>query len=152
MTQQEPPRPPSRPLWEGTRPRLYSVVTGFFPETSPKDTWATNPRPLLVCGTAEDPETRTYFCRVAYGTSAHLDKGHPNDLVVGNLSMLNGLNLKKPTRFVTHSGRHMVIMPWTYEFFRPWNGLTSPVLSYLPDEMQRFVGHVLAELNDLPQF
>ena len=59
-------------LWERTAPRSFSVVTGFFPETSPKATWATNPRPLLVCGTATDPET-------AHGKVGQTDTGpvHP---------------------------------------------------------------------------
>ncbi len=107
---------------------------------------------MLVCGTAEDPESGMYFCRVAYGTTMYLEKRKPDDLVVGNMSMLDALGLKYPTRFVTHSGRHMAIMPWTSEFFRPWSGKSSPVLSYLPDDMQKFVGRILSELDDLPQF
>ena len=138
--------------WERVPPRVYSVVTGFFPETSPKESWETDPRPLLVCGTAQDPDTNQYFCRVAYGTSKHLDRSHTDDLVVGNLSMLNLLCLKKPTRFVIYSGLQMVIMPWTERFFRPWTGNTSPVLSRLPEDMQRHVGYVLGSLDNLPRF
>lgn len=138
--------------WIKHPPNMYDVVTGFFPETSPKGTWATNPRPLLVCGTAIDDETGMYFCRIAYGSSKQLDKAHDNDLVVGNLSFLNQLHLKKPTRFVINSGRQMVIMPWTDEFFRPWTNYRTPVLSSLPNEMQRHVGAVLSKLDDLPQF
>lgn len=138
--------------WEKTQPRLYSVVTGFFPETSPKERWAIDPRPLLVCGTAKDPDTETYFCRVAYGTSQHLDRKRPNDLVVGNMSLLDQLGLKRPTRFVINSGAEMVILPWTEEFFRPWSGYRTPVLSTLPEDMQKHVGYVLSELPDLPQF
>jgi len=143
------------PDWERTAPRIYSVVTGFFPETSPRDTWATNPRPLLVCGTARDPDSGVVFCRIAYGTTQKLDKAHANDLVVGNVSMLDDLGLRYPTRFVIHSGRHMVIMPWTSEFFRPWTGYPRPVLSVLPDDMQQHVGSVLSELaraGDIPRF
>ena len=43
-------------------------------------------------------------------------------------------------------------MPWTEEFFQPWTGYTTPVLSSLPDEIQRHIGFVLSELSDLPQF
>lgn len=138
--------------WEKHRPAMYSVVTGFFPETAPKETWATNPRPLLVCGVAQDPDTKTYFCRVAYGTTQKIDLAHDNDIVIGNMSMLDKLGLKRPTRFVLHSGKQMVILPWIDEFFRPWTGYNSPVLSVLPDEVQRFAGRVLSDLNDLPSF
>ena len=139
--------------WQGTPPCLFHVVTGFFPETSPKETWETNPRPLLVCGVAEDTETSMYFCRVAYGTprleSAY---GRGDDLVIGNLAILDQLGLKKPTRFVVNKGRQMAILPWTDEFFRPWTGYKSPILSILPHDMQRHVGNVVARLDDLPQF
>lgn len=138
--------------WERHRPRLYSVVTGFFPETSPKETWATDPRPLLVCGVAQDNDSGVFFCRVAYGTTQQIDKAHDSDLVVGNMSMLNQLGLKRTTRFVLHSGRQMAILPWTSEFFRPWTGYKSPFLSCLPSDMQRVVGYDLSQLSDLPKF
>ena len=138
--------------WQGTPPCLFNIVTGFFPETSPKETWATNPRPLLVCGVARDPTNGMYFCRVAYGTSKKLHLAKDDDIVIGNMSIMNQLCLKHPTRFVTHSGSQMVIMPWINEFFRPWSGKKTPVLSTLPEDMQRFLGHVLSELPDLPQF
>ena len=137
--------------WERVPPRIYNIVTGFFLEASPKDSWATNPRPLLVCGTGRNPETGMYLCRIAYGTS-NLSRQHPDDLVVGNLSMLNALCLKKPTRFVINSGSEMNIMPWEPRFFRPWSNYSSPVLSRLPDDMQQHVGFVLGNLSDLPQF
>lgn len=140
------------PSWQGAPPRLYSIVTGFFPEALPKDTWATNPRPLLVCGVAQDPDSKIYFCRIAYGTSRNISKAHANDLVIGNMSLLDSLCLKKATRFLTSSGNQMVIMPWTDEFFQPWTGKATPILSMLPEDMQRFVGGVLATLDDLPQF
>jgi len=92
------------------------------------------------------------FCRIAYGTSQKLEKAHSNDLVVANVSFLNQLGLKKPTRFVIHTGHQMVILPWIEEFFRPWTGYTSPVLSSLPEEMQRHVGAVLSQLDNLPEF
>lgn len=138
--------------WENHAPSIYSIVTGFFPETSPKETWATDPRPLLVCGTSKDPETEMIFCRIAYGTTQKLGKAHEDDLVIGNLSMLNALNLKRPTRFVINSGKQMVILPWTEEFFRPWTGYHTPTLSKLSEPLQRYVGHTIAQLEDLPQF
>lgn len=138
--------------WVKRPPYVYDLVTGFFPETSPKGTWATNPRPLLVCGRAENAETGMVICRVAYGTTQLGKHCHDNDLVVGNLSLLNQLNLKRPTRFVIHSGRQMVNLPWTEEFFRPWTGKTSPVLGTLPEDMQRYVGSVLSQLDDLPDY
>jgi hypothetical protein len=140
------------PGWERTTPAIYSIVTGFFPEASPKDTWATNPRPLLVCGTAKDSASGTIFCRIAYGTTKNLDKAHRDDLVIGNLAVLDKLNLKHPTRFVIFSGRQMVIMPWTSEFFRPWSNQKTPILARLPEDIQRYVGAFLAALPDLPSF
>lgn len=149
-----PPLPECRKKepWESTAPRIYSIVTGFFPETSPRETWASNPRPLLVCGTAKDPETGMIFCRIAYGTTQKFNLAHPDDLRIGNISLLDQLRLKKPTRFVIHSGQQMVILPWTNEFFRPWSDVKTPLRSVLPDDMQRVVGSVLARLPDLPNF
>lgn len=138
--------------WEKHPPSIFDVVTGFFPEASPKDTWATNPRPLLVCGVAQDESTGMYFCRVAYGTTQHINKAHESDLVIGNMSMLNNLGLKRTTRFVTHAGREMAILPWTVEFFRPWTGYNTPKLASMPDDVKRAVGFELASLGDLPQF
>ena len=141
-------------VWESSPPSLYHIVTGFFPETSPRQTWADNPRPLLCCGVAKDDESGTYFVRVAFGTTQNIHKAQPTDLVIGNLSMLNELGLMKPTRFVINAGSRMVVLPWTEEFFRPWTRprKTSPILSKLPDEMRRYVGNVLGRLTDLPQF
>lgn len=138
--------------WERFPPELYSIVTGFFPETRPKDKWAVNPRPLLVCGRAQDPESKQFFCRIAYGTSQNVHSSRNGDLVIGNLALLNSLNLKRPTRFVIHSGKQMVIMPWIEAHFQPWTGFPSPVLSRLPDLMQKDVGYTLAELDDLPEY
>ncbi|WP_370285094.1 hypothetical protein [Pseudooceanicola nanhaiensis] len=66
--------------------------------------------------------------------------------------MLNELGLKRTTRFVINSGDQMVILPWTPEFFRPWKGYKTPVLSVLPDEIQRYVGSILSDLNNLPAY
>jgi hypothetical protein len=138
--------------WDANPPQLYDIITGFFPEANPKQTWADNPRPLLCCGVARDPETRVWFVRVAFGTTQNLSKAHPSDLVIGNLTMLNGLCLVKPTRFVINSGDRMVILPWTEEFFRPWAARRTPILSKLPLDMQRYVGNTLARLENLPPF
>lgn len=138
--------------WASKPPNIYDIVTGFFPETSPKETWATDPRPMIVCGRAHDPETGMYFCRVAYGTTRHLNRAHDNDLVIGNLSLMNQLGLKKPTRFVINTGAQMAILPWTEEFFQPWTGRPTPILSTLTEDIQRYVGSVLVDLSDLPQF
>ena len=142
----------STPEWVNQPPNNYDIVTGFFPETSPKATWETNPRPLLVCGKAVDPDTGMMFCRIAYGTSKQTGHADNDDLAIANLSMLDQVGLKRPTRFVIHSGAQMVILPWTDEFFRPWMGYQTPILSALPEEMQRYVGHVLSGLDDLPVF
>lgn len=138
--------------WEANPPQLYDIVTGFFPETDPKQTWEDNPRPLLCCGVARDMDTRMWFVRVAFGTTQNISRAHRTDLVVGNLSMLNDLCLVRPTRFVINSGRNMAIMPWTPEFFRPWSGRRTPILSKLPLDMRSFVGDVLGRLDDLPAF
>ena len=71
----------------------------------------TNPRSLLVCGTAIDDEMGMVFCRVAYGTTKLNGNAEPNDLVIGNLAVLDLLRLKHPTRFVFSSDSQMVILP-----------------------------------------
>jgi hypothetical protein len=138
--------------WQSVPPQLYNIVTGFFPETAPKETWETDPRPLLVCGVAKDPDNGMHFLRVAYGTTKRLDLARANDLVIGNMSMLNQLCLKNPTRFVIYTGQQMVILPWTDEFFKPWTQFRTPILSRLPQDMSRFVAGTLGTLSDLPQF
>lgn len=138
--------------WQKNPPQLYNIVTGFFPETAPKETWEVNPRPLLVCGVATDQQDGTHYIRVAYGTTKHLDRAKKGDLIIGNMSMLNQMCLKTPTRFVIYSGRAMVILPWTDEFFKPWTNFRTPILSKLPHEMARFVAGTLGPLTDLPKF
>lgn len=134
-------------------PPLFSIVTGFFPEHSPKDP-AKGPehRPLLVCGVRQDPTTSIIFLRIAYGTKQHPTRLRAGDVCVANITEMNGLGLIHPTKFVTHSGANMLIMPYIDEFFRPWRGRTSPVLGMLPPAQCEDLRWHLARATDLPRF
>lgn len=136
--------------WSQTPPALFSVVTGFFPETRPKHDWATNPRPLLVTGVFRKRNTSEIFVRVAYGTSRTRRIPAPPNLCIANMSCLDALNLARPTTFVISPGSQMVILPWSPEHFRPWRGFAAPVIGVLPNDMVAYVRDVIRHLQDLP--
>lgn len=137
------------PDWTSKPPRIYDIVTGFFPEAQPKDSWADNPRPLLVTGVFRNKSTLELWVRVAYGTG---EVGNVRGvcLNIGNLSHLDNLRLAKPTAFVLTPGSQHAILPWTKEFFCPWRHFSTPVISSLPPEMREYVKGKLAYRDDLP--
>lgn len=137
------------PNWTSAPPRLYSIVTGFFPEAQPKPNWADNPRPLLVTGVYRNKTTGELWVRTAYGTG-EVGKVRGTCLNIGNLSHLNRLNLPKPTAFVLTPGDQHAIMPWSEEHFAPWRQFATPVISKLPLEMQEYVQRVLSRTSNLP--
>lgn len=137
------------PDWTAAPPRNFDIVTGFFPEARPKPNWAENPRPMLVAGVFRSRSTSRIMVRVAYGTSQVEKIRHPN-LIIGNLSHLNALNLARQTAFVIHPGSQWAILPWTDEHFMPWTQFQTPVISRLPGEMQDYVADVMKGLRDLP--
>lgn len=137
--------------WEASAPLIFEVVTGFFPEAKPKPTWATNPRPLLVCGVATDDSTGEHFVRIAYG-SKRMEPCGRYDIPLGNLAKLDALNLPHPTRFVL-SAKDLVILPWTKQHFRPWTRFTTPRIGRFDEELRREVQWAMAEQwDDVPQF
>lgn len=91
------------------------------------------------------------LCRIAYGTT-NTTNVHKNDLMIGNMSLLDQLGLKRPTKFVLSSGKQMVVLPWTEEFFSPWRGKKTPILGRLPEAIQHHVGFTLSNLPDLPGY
>lgn len=137
------------PDWTSAPPRIYSIVTGFFPEAQPKPNWADNPRPLLVTGVFRNKVSGELWVRTAYGTG-EVSKAKGHCLYIGNLSHLNSLNLAKPTAFVLTPGGQHAILPWSEEHFAPWRQFATPVISRLPEEMQEYVATVLARTSNLP--
>lgn len=123
-------------IWEQSRPNYFDIVTGFFPEVSP-GVGGPKCRPLLVTGVAKDTNTGLFWCRVAYATTKNIGHAHPDDLVIGTMSILNELGLKYQSRFCLHPPESQVWLPWTSRHFAPWSGRNTPVLSTLPNELQR---------------
>lgn len=135
--------------WVAVPPRLYDVVTGFFPEAKPKHNWSENPRPMLVVGVFRGKNSRRILVRVAYGTS-QVGKAQAYDLSIHNLSSLDALNLACPTAFVLTPGSNMAILEWSEVHFSPWQGFSSPIISRLPADMQEYVKEVVSRQPDLP--
>lgn len=137
------------PDWTSAPPRVYDIVTGFFPEALPKPNWAENPRPLLVTGVFRAKATGDLWVRTAYGTG-EVGKVRGTCLTIGNLSHLDSLNLAKPTAFVLAPGDQHAILPWSEEHFAPWRQFSTPIISRLPPEMQEYVQAVLSRTSGLP--
>lgn len=137
------------PDWIAAPPKNFDIVTGFFPEARPKPNWADNPRPLLVVGVFRGKSSGDVMVRVAYGTSQIEKIRYPN-LVIGNLSHLNDLNLPRPTAFVICPGEQWAILPWSEERFAPWSQFSTPIISRLPAEMQEHVTTVMRGLSNVP--
>lgn len=137
------------PDWISTPPQDFDIVTGFFPEERPKHNWQENPRPMLVSGVFRGKGSGRVFVRVAYGTS-QVEKVRGQQLVIGNMSHLDNLNLAKPTAFVIQPGEQWAILPWSEQHFSPWADFETPVISKLPIEMQEFVKQIMSKLKGLP--
>lgn len=138
------------PDWTAVPPRNFDIVTGFFPEARPKANWETNPRPLLVAGVFRAKKSGKVWVRVSYGTSKVEKIRWPN-LIIGNMSHLDALNLACPTAFVITPGHQWAILPWGEEHFAPWSAFQTPVISRLPAEMRAHVEKVMKGLPDLPK-
>lgn len=138
--------------WTQNAPPLFAIVTGYFPESYPNPARGPKCRPMLVLGSIRHRATGEIACRVAYGTTQNITRGHPRDAIVANLGDMNAAGLQHPTRFVTAQGAAMAILPWNAQFFRPWTGHKSPVLGLLPASEQALLRDHLTWLSDLPNF
>ena len=137
--------------WTRSHPRIYDIVTGFFPEARPKASWAENPRPMLVTGVFRGRTSGEIRLRVAYGTS-QVEKIRWPNLNVGNLSNLNDMNLARPTAFVIHPASQMELLRWSDQHFACWSGFSTPIIGRLPPEMQDHVAKVmLSNAAEVPQ-
>lgn len=137
------------PDWTSVPPRNFDIVTGFFPEARPKANWETNPRPMLVAGVFRAKNSRGIWVRVSYGTS-RVEKVRWPNLIIGNISHLDSLNLARPTAFVISPGSQWAILPWGEKHFAPWSAFQTPIISRLPKDMQEHVKQVMERLHDLP--
>lgn len=121
-------------MWETNPPSAFDIVTGYFPEANPRPEGAVN-RPLLILRTATDKQTGDIACKVAYGTKnlKTLTRG-AEDFIVSNISLMNQLGLKYPTRFVLHPESNRMWMPWKRPHFEPWSGYDSPVIGSMDED------------------
>ena len=96
------------PDWVKVPPQAYSVVTGFFPETNPKD-GSPDCRPLLVTQVLQS-QTGATAVRVCYGTTKLRFPQKANvDLIVQNSSDLDECGLLRPTRFVLDPEQQVIL-------------------------------------------
>jgi hypothetical protein len=117
--------------WTLIPPKPLYIVTGYYPEANPKE--ETPPcRPLLVLAVQENTGSGAKFvCTITYGTkNIRTQYATPNDVIIQNVSEMNKLGLKTPTRFII-SDEFIVEMEWREPFFEPWSGKSTPILSDL---------------------
>lgn len=124
------------PEWVKVPPQAYSIVTGFYPETKPKD-GSPDCRPLLVTQVLQSKQTGKIALRVCYGTTQlKFPQRASIDLIVQNSSDLDACGLLRPTRFVIDPSQQ-VILRWDEVQFKPWSGYTHPRRGMLPLDLQK---------------
>lgn len=126
----------STPNWLSSPPSAFDVVTGYFPETKPKE-GGPKLRPLLVTKVLRNRHTGHFACEVAYGTS-NLKVGQKllDDIIIQNIGDLDAIGLLQATRFVL-SPKQRIILPWSTEHFCCWTGYRTPRLGSLTTEYQK---------------
>jgi len=130
--------------WEKFPPSAFDVVTGYFPEKKPRK-GGPMCRPLLVLTVRENKDRGLFACRVAYGTSnVKASSRRYSDLVIQNLSCMNQMGLKNPTRFVLHPKSNLIWLPWTEKYFCTWSGMSGPRIGSTPINVQKDAAWILA--------
>lgn len=114
--------------WSLIPPKELYIVTGFYPEKNPKEGGPAH-RPLLVLDTHLNIGSGAKFvCLVTYGTkNINSSYGGRNDIIINNLSYMNKIGLKYPTRFMMSEVFH-TYMPWISPYFEPWINYETPML------------------------
>lgn len=136
--------------WAARPPRVFDVVTGFFPEEKPKINWSTDPRPMLVTGVFQRDDG-LFSIRAAYGsTEVAKVRRRGQVLEIGNASILSSIGLKRPTSFLLSPGSQHMILAWTAARFKPWCGRATPVLGHILPQMEDYVRDIVSHLPDLP--
>jgi hypothetical protein len=135
---------PNPPDWLRRWPEAFAIVTGFFPETKPREGGAMC-RPLLVTQVKRRKSDGSIFLRIAYGTSqVRFPEKANTDLIVQNVSDLDECGLMTPTRFVIEPAQQ-VIRSWDEEHFKPWGGSSTPRRGRLPDHLQHEYAFLMAQ-------
>ena len=126
----------STPSWLSSPPSAFDVVTGYFPETKPKE-GGPKLRPLLVTKVLRNKRSGEFACEVGYGTS-NLKVGQRflDDIIIQNMGDLNTIGLLQATRFVLDP-KQRVILPWSASHFGCWTGYASPRLGTLTTDYQK---------------
>jgi hypothetical protein len=134
----------SPPKWALSPPSLFDIVTGFYPETRPKDGTPAH-RPCLVTAVLLNSQTGQYACRIAYGTknlktATRADK----DLIISKSSHLDEMGLPIVTRFALDEDL-IATFPWDEPHFRPWTGYKTPKIGALTLEYQKDYAWIMAK-------
>jgi hypothetical protein len=115
--------------WTLSPPSAYDIVTCWYPENSldrgPKL------RPTLCLAVLQGKTSKTFACKVAYGTKElKIIQRQTIDLIVQNSAHVTQMGLARPTRFDLDC---IATLPWNEEFFGCWTGQTSPVIGTLTE-------------------
>lgn len=129
----------------GTVPAPASIVWCEFPESEDLGRPGPKSRPALVFKAryADDPPGDRFYVLVAYGTSVTKAGDRPHDFMIGNAVVLDILRLPQATRFDLD---RVLWLPWARPFFNARSGerYSTPVVSVLPEEMQRVLQWTMA--------
>ena len=118
----------SEPRWVAHPPSRFDIVATYFPESIAPEP-GLKLRPGLVVSVHKGNKTGAYACRIAYGTKnlKIIDRRHL-DIIIQNARHLPMLGLHRATRFDLD---HIIMLPWTKEFFGCWSGNASPRIGAL---------------------
>lgn len=136
----------------GTLPAQYSIVWCSFPYSKLPEKPGPKPRPALVFSArhVDDPPSDHFEVKVAYGTSNVKSNERPFDFTIINMGTLNVLRLYQHTRFDLD---RVLWLPWAKPFFTVREGrgdaFTTPVVSVLPAGLQRELGWLMRDREEL---
>lgn len=111
-------------MWVGNPPARFDIVTTYFPERTSPEKPGLKLRPGLVVSVLKGKQTGRFACRIAFGTKnlKIIDRSHL-DVIVQKAEHLPILGLHRATRFDLD---HIVMLPWSREFFGCWSGNPTP--------------------------
>lgn len=130
----------------GTIPAPASIVWCAFPDHIRPDQPGPKPRPGLVFKVrqADNPPQNRFLVQVAYGTSKLKSDKRPFDFFIANFVDRLICRLPQATRFDLDN---IVWLPWAKPYFIPraadQHQLDTPVITVLPDELQRNLGWLM---------
>src|SRR5438128_147580 len=119
--------------WTSSPPSAYDLVACWYPEEGSDP--GPKLRPCLVLQVLQGVSSKTYACRVAFGTKElKIIKRQAVDLIIQHAAHVKQMGLARPTRFDLDC---VATLPWNEQFFGCWKGYKSPVIGALTEEYIR---------------